>query len=91
MLKNCFVPYALLALSQGVFAQQAPTAGSQLQQIPPPPAPQKVPPAIRIEPLGTAPSAPSSDQLKIMVNSLRVTGARVFSEAELIAVTGFTP
>ena len=91
MLKNCLVPYALLALSQGVFAQQAPTAGSQLQQIPPPPAPQKVPPAIRIEPLGTAPSAPSSDQLKIMVNSLRVTGTQVFSEAELIAVAGFTP
>lgn len=91
MLKHRLVPFALLALSQGVFAQQAPTAGSQLQQIPPSPTSQKAPPAIRIEQQGTAPSAPGSDQLKIIVNTLRVTGARVYSAAELINSTGFKP
>ena len=39
MLKHKLIPFALLALSQSIFAQQAPTAGNQLQQIPPSPVP----------------------------------------------------
>lgn len=84
------LPFALLALSQGLFAQQLPSAGSQIQQIPPAPAPQKAAPAIRIEP-SAAPAASASDAVKISVNRLQVTGARVYSEAELVALTGFTP
>ena len=90
MFKNKFVPFALLALSQGVFAQQPPSAGSQIQQIPPSPTPQKAVPALRIEP-STTPATPATDAAKITVNSLQVTGARVFPEAELLALTGFKP
>jgi hemolysin activation/secretion protein len=84
------IPFALLALSQSLFAQQPPSAGSQIQQIPPAPVPEKAAPAIRIEP-STAPAAPASDAVKITVNNLQVTGARVYSEAALVALTGFKP
>ena len=87
---NKFVPFALLALSQGVFAQQPPSAGSQIQQIPPAPTPPKAAPALRIEP-ATSPATPASDAAKITVNRLQVTGARVYPEAELLALTGFKP
>lgn len=84
------LPVAALALSQSLYAQQPPTAGSQLQQIPAAPAPQQAAPQIRIE-QGKAPGIPGADAVKILVRSLRITGARAYSEAELIAVTGFTP
>ena len=90
MFKTNLLPFALLALSQGVFAQQPPSAGSQIQQIPPSPVPQKMAPAIRIEP-SSAPAAPAADAARIVVNRLQVTGARVYSEAELVALTGFRP
>ncbi|WP_029527303.1 ShlB/FhaC/HecB family hemolysin secretion/activation protein [Polaromonas glacialis] len=90
MFTNKFFPFALLALSQGIFAQQPPSAGSQLQQIPPAPMPQKAAPAIRLEP-STEPATPASDAVKITVNSLQVTGARVYPAAELLALTGFRP
>ncbi|MDO8717711.1 MAG: ShlB/FhaC/HecB family hemolysin secretion/activation protein [Polaromonas sp.] len=76
-------------MSQSLFAQQLPSAGSQIQQIPPAPTPEKAAPAIRIEP-AAAPASPASDAVKITVNKLQVTGARVYSEAELVALTGFT-
>ena len=88
MFKNKLLPFALLALSQSVFAQQPPSAGSQIQQIPPSPTPQKAVPKISIEP-SIEPATAASDAVKIIVNSLRVTGARAYSEAELLAVTGF--
>ena len=91
MLKHLTVPFALLALSQSIFAQQAPTAGSQLQQIPPPPVQQKAPPLIRLEQRATPPSTPTADEMKILIKSMQVTGAQLYSEAELIGVTGFTP
>jgi hemolysin activation/secretion protein len=84
------IPFALLALSQSLFAQQLPSAGSQIQQIPPAPIPEKAAPAIRIAP-AAAPASPASDAAKITVNKLQVTGARVYSEAELVALTGFKP
>ncbi len=84
------LPVALLALSQSLYAQQPPTGGSQIQQIPAAPAPQKAPPEIRIQ-QGTAPAGTAANEAKILVKALQITGANVFSEAELIAVTGFTP
>ena len=84
------IPFALLALSQSLFAQQLPSAGGQIQQIPPAPTPEKAAPAIRIAPVA-APASPASDAVKITVNKLQVTGARVYSEAELVALTGFKP
>ncbi|MES2510366.1 MAG: ShlB/FhaC/HecB family hemolysin secretion/activation protein [Pseudomonadota bacterium] len=85
-----FWPLVLLALGQAIHAQQIPNAGSQLQQILPPPVPQKAAPEISIQ-RGTAPSAAAADSVKILVRTLRVTGARVYPESELIAITGFTP
>ena len=89
-MKNKLLPLALLALSQTVFSQQPPSAGSQIQQIPPSPVPQKIAPTIRIEP-SSAPATPASDAVKIIVNSLEVTGALAYPEAELVALTGFKP
>ena len=80
----------LVALSQTVFAQTPPSSGSQIQQIPPAPIPQRTIPEIRIE-QGGAPSLPGSDSVRFQVRSLRVTGQTVYSEAELVAITEFRP
>ena len=90
MLQKQLFSVALLALSQSLLAQQPPSAGSQLQQIPPAPVPQKAAPSIRLEP-SSAPATAASDSVKILVNSLQVTGARTYPEAELVALTGFKP
>jgi hypothetical protein len=70
---------ALLALSRRAFAQIPPSAGGQLQQIPPPPTPQKAIPDIRIEP-GATPAIPDPDSLKITVNSMPMSGQTLYSE-----------
>jgi hemolysin activation/secretion protein len=87
-LQKTILSIALLALSCGVAAQQLPGGGGQLQQIPPAPTPPRAAPDIRIEPR-TTPAAPATDQARIVVNSLRITGATLYSEADLIALTGF--
>ncbi len=45
---------------------------------------------MRIE-RGTAPATPGVEEKKILVRSLLITGAKVFTAAELIAIAGFTP
>jgi hemolysin activation/secretion protein len=85
-----YVPFALLALAQVALAQQPPTAGGQMQQIPPAPVAPRAAPEIRIQPQA-APAPAGSDQVKITVQALQVTGAHVYSEPELIALTGFRP
>ena len=81
---------ALLALSQSAFAQLLPpSAGGQMQQIPPPPVQQRIPPEIQFD-KGRAPVVPvAGGDVKIIVDKLQVTGQTVYSEAELLAVTGF--
>ena len=88
MLNTKLVPFALLALSQSVFAQQPPSAGSQMQQIPRAPTLQKEAPKVEMAPVREPSSAATADQ-KITVNQLRVTGAKAYSEADLLALTGF--
>ena len=84
------LPIALLALSHVAFAQQPPPgAGGQLLQIPPAPVAPRAAPEFRIE-QRAAPAA-AADQVKVIVNSLRITGATAFSESDLLALTGFTP
>ncbi|MDQ3271267.1 MAG: ShlB/FhaC/HecB family hemolysin secretion/activation protein [Pseudomonadota bacterium] len=90
MLQDKIIPMALLALSQGVLAQQLPGAGSQIQQLPPVPVPQKAAPAISIQ-QGAAPTRSAPSTAKILFKSLQVTGSRVYSEPELLALTGFVP
>jgi hemolysin activation/secretion protein len=65
-----------------------PSAGSQMQQIPPVPIQRPAEPDIDFKPVSpTSIAAPDSE--KIRVNRLRVTGAKAYSEADLLAVTGF--
>lgn len=90
MLHRKLLPLALMALGHAAAIGQVPTAGSQIQQIPPSPVPPKAAPPIRIEAGGTAAAAPT-DGAKIVVNHVRVTGAQVYPEAELVALTGFQP
>ncbi|WP_229509199.1 ShlB/FhaC/HecB family hemolysin secretion/activation protein [Massilia sp. CCM 8734] len=61
-----------------------------MQQIPPPPAVPKDAPVVRIE-AGQKAGAPAPETLKIVVNSLRLSGVRVYPEARLLALTGFRP
>src|SRR4026207_421525 len=81
-----------LAFSQGILAQvvDPPRGGSQLQQIPPSPAPQRAIPEIRVE-QGSAPAISGADSVRFPVRSLRITGQTLYTEAELVAVTGFVP
>ncbi|WP_241673279.1 ShlB/FhaC/HecB family hemolysin secretion/activation protein [Lacisediminimonas profundi] len=90
MINNKFLPFALLALTQGAFAQQPPTSGGQMQQIPPAPAQERPAPQIQLD-RGAAPGIAAPDSARIMVNALRVTGAKAYSESQLLAVTGFKP
>ena len=90
MIKLALLTITLLAASGSAFAQVPPNAGSQIQQIPPTPTSPKSIPDIRIE-RGQAPVAPAVAGARIVVKSLRVTGATRFTEAELIAATDFRP
>jgi len=83
---------ALLLLNQSAFAADAPLpgAGGQIQQIPRAPVPRRAVPEIRIE-QGQASDIPASDNVKILVKSLHVTGQTLYSEDELVAITGFSP
>jgi hemolysin activation/secretion protein len=89
MLKSKLIPCALLAISHSVFAQQLPTAGSQMQQIPPAPMPQKMAPKVMLAPVGAAATPVDASGVKIVVKRLTVSGSKAYSEAELLAVTGF--
>jgi hemolysin activation/secretion protein len=89
-LKIKILPFVLMALSPSVYAQQLPSAGSQLQQIPPAPIPERAPPALPREP-ATPQVTATQDTAKITVNALTITGARLYPENELVAVAGFTP
>ncbi|MDO8597908.1 MAG: POTRA domain-containing protein, partial [Sulfuricaulis sp.] len=77
-------------MSQSAFAADPPRAGGEIQQIPPAPIPQKAVPEIKIE-QGKVPAIPAADTVKIPVRSLHVTGQAVYTEAELVALTGFSP
>ncbi len=90
MFKTKVIPSVLLALCPVVFAQQAPSAGSQIRQIPVIPGQPLAAPAIEVKPAYPA-KEDAIDTAKITVNSVRVTGAKAYSEAELIAVTDFKP
>jgi hemolysin activation/secretion protein len=83
---------AILLLNQSAFAADTalPGAGGQIQQIPPVPVQQRAVPEIRID-QGDAPAIPAVDNVKILVKSLHVTGQVLYSEDELVAITGFSP
>lgn len=80
----------LLVLSHTAFAAQLPTAGNQMQQIPPTPPEQKRSSQVDVE-IPSAPAIPDTGMVKIIVNKLKITGAQVYSEANLLAITEFKP
>jgi len=89
MLIKRFFPYTLLVLSQSVFAeQQYPSSGSQMQQIPPLPIREQASPKFEVQ-QNRVPAIPKQDNTKIIVKSLRLSGGKAFSDAEVLAVTGF--
>ncbi len=89
MLIKRFFPYTLLVLSQSVFAeQQYPSSGSQMQQIPPLPIREQATPKFEVK-QNSVPPIPKQDNTKIIVKSLRISGGKAFSDAEVLAVTGF--
>ena len=88
-MKKKLLPLALLAMSQGTLAQEIPGAGSQLQQVRPPPALQPVTPKIRIE--EATGTSRASDSVRVVVKELRLTGVTVFATGDLIAITQFKP
>jgi hemolysin activation/secretion protein len=90
VIENKLLPLFLLILGQSAFSQQPPSAGSQIQQIPPAPVLQNPAPAIRLAPSAT-PESTAPNSTKITVRGLRITGARVFGQDELIALTSFRP
>jgi hemolysin activation/secretion protein len=87
-MQNKIMTFALLTLSSSVFAAQFPSGGSQLQQIPPSPTLQKVEPEIQVK-QKQVPAVPAADSVKIQVNSLHLSGQSLYSESELLALTGF--
>ena len=89
MFKPSHVAFALLATTQAAQAQQVPSAGTQLQQLPQPPAAERLVPDLLIP--QTAPSTEPSGGPSVVVQSLRVTGQTIFSEADLVAASGFSP
>jgi hemolysin activation/secretion protein len=82
------LPLAILVMSPAAFAATPLDAGGLMQQIPPSPQSQMVAPALEVKPASQPVSAPQ-DSAKIVVNRLQVTGAKVYTEARLLAVTGF--
>lgn len=89
MLRSSLIVAALLAASQHAHAQ-TPPVGGQLQQIPPVVVPPTPAPDLRIE-RPEAPVDAAAEGRRIRVDALRITGATLFTEAELTAAAGFTP
>ena len=88
MFRQCLLTVGFLATAQGALAQQPVGAGGQMQQIPPPPTSQRAIPDLRVQ-KGEAAANPTEDTATIRVKAVRVTGQTQFSEAELIAASGF--
>ncbi|MBK6591498.1 MAG: ShlB/FhaC/HecB family hemolysin secretion/activation protein [Burkholderiales bacterium] len=77
-----------IAISQAALAQQPPTAGSQLQQIPAQPTVQTSKPDLQVS-SELPPAAVQGDGAKVVVNGLQFAGASAIDEAELVRVSGF--
>ncbi|MDB5690501.1 MAG: Polypeptide-transport-associated domain protein ShlB-type [Sphingomonas bacterium] len=90
MLRSTVLVVALVSTGQAALAQQPVGAGGQLQQIPPAAIQARPAPGFDVRRDDRAAEAAPAGP-KIRVQSLHVTGQTLFSEAELIAATSFTP
>lgn len=90
-MKIAIIGLLLVNVAQTAMAQQLPSAGGQLRQIPPPrPPPQQVLPDLRVERAAEAAAADPAAGPQFQVTVLHIAGMTVFPESELIAATGFT-
>lgn len=87
---SLWISPVLLLIGQSVLAQQAPSAASQLLQIPAAPALVNQKPDMRVE-RDSRPASENSDRSKVVVNVLQVTGAVSIAPGELMHVSGFVP
>jgi hemolysin activation/secretion protein len=87
MLKIIQLMVALLA-SVSAWAEQPPSAASQMQQIHPLDVPLNTKSEIQFEPGIEADTPPLNDE-KIVVNHLNISGAQIYSADDLRALTGF--
>ncbi len=88
---NIFIFIGLLsALGFNANAAEPPHAGDQIRQIPPSPPVRKTAPELPAKQEHT-PTVPIPTHSTIRVNSLHITGQTVYSETELITITGFKP
>ncbi|MDR5907403.1 ShlB/FhaC/HecB family hemolysin secretion/activation protein [Franzmannia qiaohouensis] len=95
MFHNKLIPFALLALSAGGFAAHLhaaplPSAGGQLQQIPSSPTLETLAPEIEVQ-QQQVPARDTDSAERIEVNSLRLSGQSLYTENELLELTGFRP
>lgn len=81
----------LLATSQSILAAPPSSGAIPLLQIPPTPMQPHESPKLEVEQRNTPPTATSADTKKIRVNELKIKGEKVYTESELIALTGFEP
>lgn len=88
-LSHAAFPLSLVICSTAL-AQAPPGAGTLSRQLEreQPPRPANAAPEIRVEQGSAAPTA-TADQQKILVNRLHVSGANLYSESTLLALTGF--
>jgi len=77
-----------IVISQAALAQQPPTAGSQLQQIPALPTVQTSKPDLQVS-AEPPPPMVQGDGAKVVVKGLQFAGVTAIEEAELIRVSGF--
>lgn len=89
MPKKSLLACALLATATGAHAQQLPSAGTQLQQLPPVPAPAKPAPDLVID--RPASTTAADGGATVAVRTLTISGQTLFAEQELRAASGFAP
>lgn len=83
-------PAALVMSTQDALAQVPVGAGGLLQQIPPVPLNDAPTPDLGLDRKSPV-DLPAAGGAKALVRSLRVTGATLFPERDLVAASGFTP
>ena len=98
MLTKQWTPCLLLLVAQGAWAQTLPSAGAQMQQVPPSPTKPDhgsvdlptSPDPIRVQPQ-LAPVQTGASATVFTLQRLQVTGATVYAEGDLLKVAGFEP
>lgn len=91
-MKIAFIGLLFAGVAEAALAQQLPSAGGQLRQLPPPrPPAQQILPDLQVERAAEAAVADPAVGPSFPVTALHITGMTVFPESRLLAATGFAP